>query len=1426
MSSSLLSTATPDPGLPTVAIADGGPLLLPADQPQNLVEVLLHTAHRYPQTGMFHLQGGKRTDFQSYPALLDDAAQILGGLRASGLSPGKPVLFQFVNNRSFMACFWACVLGGFVPVPMSISPTYEQPHNILSKFTNTWKMLDRPLTVADDPLIPRLTAFAARESLEGFETRSIATLRAHPAADQWYPSRPGDPALFLLTSGSTGKPKAVVQTHGNLVAWVASTIQACRFSSEDISLNWMPLDHVGALVMCHLRDLAIGAKQFHAPTELVLRQPLTWLDWIDQHRATFTWAPNFAFGLINEHAEEIKQGHWDLSSMRFLLNGGEAIVSRTARRFLELLRVHGLPDTAMHPAWGMSETCSAATYSKHFSLASSSDQDVFVAVGSPIPGLSLRVVDSQDSPVPEGGIGRLQIRGISVTPGYYNNPEENRRAFTHDGWFNTGDLATITSGSVTITGRDKDVIIINGVNFYSHEIEGVVEELEGISASFTAACAVRIPDEDTDRVAVFFSPAPDAWGRQAELVNAIRAAVASKIGVVPDFIVPVAPDDIPKTSIGKIQRSQLRQLFEQGGFAEALRPRTGTPAALYHQVWKASPLPEAADLPAGSRFLVFQDPAGLGNELVLRLQAAGHECIGVSRGTHFARPAPRRFQINPAETENYTRLFAAISRESPPCTHLVFAWAYSPSPEANDWPAVATAQADAALPLLRLSRAWPAANGARSRWFIVTHRMQATDSEEIDFARSPLMGLVRTLPRELEGIDLVSVDFDRLDPANHVSTMLAILADPLPVSEVAVRNDRVLIPSLEPLISPQDNRTAAAFRPGGTYVISGGLGGIGRALARYLGHRYRARLLLLGQTPLVENAVSHSDQDLERLAAYEEISSSGGEAIYEWGDISDPEFVRIAVERALNRWPGSLDGIIHLAGLYHEAVLAQESDTEYLRLLRPKLGGALALHAVARSYPESLFLHFSSVLAYFGAFGVGAYAAANAGLDAFAKYQHLQGVQGLSTAWSLWSDTGMGRQGNSEAMRIQGYLTLEVSRAIDLLEEALRIGCPGTIAGLDPSHAALAGRHDRATSKKTAGIPGSAAYVAPHNELEAKLALWWQDLLGIPRVGVNDNFFELGGRSLLAAQLFSRIEKELSRSLPIASLFTHPTIAKLADVLAEDDSIAACYALAIQSNGSLPPFFCIPGVGSDAITFQELSQALGSSQPFYGLQARGLDATPIEGELCDVPAIAAGFVAAIRRVQPEGPYYIGGHCFGSLLAWELARQLTARGHRIGRLVLLDPTVSNVLTDNTLGRERLLYHWQKLRRTSLRDWGRFLVEKLRNYSRTAIARQRVSRSFEMAQSIHSRYELGSFSGPVTIFLADDSFFALAPERDPRRYYEKIAEDGVEYIHIPGNHHSILHGQDVVHLAEQLRSCLAEAQAGHPNITHPAQDTTAN
>jgi len=546
-----------------LAVSYGGPLKRSSHDPTVLAQVLKQAA--MTDKGLVYIQPDHSEGFQSYQDLLLDAQKILSRLKKLGLQPQDKVVFQIESTQDFLCAFWSCVLGGFVPVPVThIAYTPAQTYKTVSKLRHTLQMLEQPLLLTDASFATQIPHLPELLEIGRFPVATVDELRNGQPDYTEYDSQPDDIAVMMLTSGSTGKPKGVLLSHRNLLSQTMASVHQNGFTREDINLNWIPIDHVAGLIYFHIRAVYLAQQEIHLPFQLFLQKPLIWLDLIERFQVTITFGPNFAYGLINDHTETIKQRHWDLSSIKFFLNGAETIVAKTARRFLQLLAPHQLAHTALRPSWGMAEVSSGVTFSDNFSLDSTTDDDLFVEVGAPIPGVDLRIVDEQNQVIEEGQIGLLQVKGLTVMSGYYQNPPANQEAFTEDGWFNTGDLGFIREGRLTITGRQKDIIIICGNNYYCHDIEAAVEEIEGVHVSYTAACAIRKTGSNTDQLAIFFS-ATEANDKK-QLIHQIREIVIKKIGLNPDYLIPVKQEIIPKTAIGKIQRQQLKKRFEDGEF--------------------------------------------------------------------------------------------------------------------------------------------------------------------------------------------------------------------------------------------------------------------------------------------------------------------------------------------------------------------------------------------------------------------------------------------------------------------------------------------------------------------------------------------------------------------------------------------------------------------------------------------------------------------------------------------------------------------------------------------------------------------------------------------------------------------------------------------------------------------------------------------
>jgi amino acid adenylation domain-containing protein len=330
-------------------------------------------------------------------------------------------------------------------------------------------------------------------------------------------------------------------------------------------------------------------------------------------------------------------------------------------------------------------------------------------------------------------------------------------------------------------------------------------------------------------------------------------------------------------------------------------------------------------------------------------------------------------------------------------------------------------------------------------------------------------------------------------------------------------------------------------------------------------------------------------------------------------------------------------------------------------------------------------------------------------------------------------------------------------------------------------------------------------YVPPRTEVEASLAQIWEDVLDKKPVGIQDNFFDLGGHSLLAARLMQRLEQEFGKRIPLTALLAAPTIQQLAGLLRQEEIEGSWSSLVpIQAQGSKPPFFCVHGVGGNVVGFRDLARHLGEDQPFYALQPQGLD-----GRcecLTNIPEMAQRYLEEIRKVQPEGPYRIGGYSFGGLVAYEMAQMLAARGEEVSLLALFD-TYPGRMAPRRAGlksllslplREQLSFAWKKgsfvLGTLGKRLELQFLPRALRN------VRQACARAA-------AEYRIQPYRSRITLFRVREK--SVDTLHDPYAIWWDLAAGGIDLREIDGDHLSLLKEPQVGLLARELSDCLRDA-----------------
>ncbi|HEU0078373.1 MAG TPA: AMP-binding protein, partial [Longimicrobiaceae bacterium] len=530
------------------SIVDGPPLTLPPGAPETLAEVLRRVSEEAHPGDVVRVGKAEGEVVLDYAGVRSRAERILGGLRARGAEPGDRIVLQVEAAEEFVCALWACILGGFTAVPAGV-PAPDGGGQAALRLRDLWTTLDAPRVLAGTGL-----GRPVRDLLGGAAcVAEVAELAEHAPDPLWHPSPPEAVALLLLSSGTTGRPKLIRRTHLNLLRICQATIAAAGLAGRRITfLNWLPLDHNAALT-ASLTLLASGARQVHLRTADVLEDPERWLDALHRFRVSHTGGTNYSLGLINGRLATAGKRDWDFSGVERITVTAEPVVARTVRVFLEHMAPYGLRPEALRTSYGMSET-GGITRLTESRLDGDADGDAFMEVGAPFPGISVRVVDAQGRVVPEGREGRIQVAGDTVTPGYDGDPEQTRESFTEDGWFDTGDGGFLRGGSLTITGRDKDVLIVNGLNFQSQEIEAAVDEVRGVERGSTAVCAVRAPGSDSDAAAVFLHTALTGAEERAALRREVRRAVAARFGATVAHVLLVAPGEIPRTSRGKVQR--------------------------------------------------------------------------------------------------------------------------------------------------------------------------------------------------------------------------------------------------------------------------------------------------------------------------------------------------------------------------------------------------------------------------------------------------------------------------------------------------------------------------------------------------------------------------------------------------------------------------------------------------------------------------------------------------------------------------------------------------------------------------------------------------------------------------------------------------------------------------------------------------------
>lgn len=519
----------------------------------------------------------------SYKMLSDEVLKISEYLKTCGVEKGTEIIIYLDSTERQIISFWACLLNGMIPVIFPINKKDIAANlKLVSYLFNNFK---KPCIFMDENMIDLMSeyfeyTFIQNNILNYDEINCFCKVVDYVRPDV----RPDDIAMLQYSSGSTGMPKGIILTHRNVVTNLIDMDTRLQFTDEEKQLSWLPLNHNLGLIGFHILPACKFINHCIMDTVCFIKDPIVWMKVASKYKATVIVSPNFGFKHFVNICEMEKVVELDLSCVRYIICGGEPVSFEITERFINLLSTSGMSNDVLYPAYGMAEStlcislpgleneCEFISISRNnlsigqkVSTEFTDHEEVLTLalLGRPLDTTLVRICDYDGKILEDGYLGVIQVKGGSITQGYYKNEEQNQSSFTGDKWFITKDIGFIHEGKLVISGRMTDMIIINGVNYFPQDIEAIFEEIDKFSKKDIVVCGVDNKEEYTQSLVVFCKNIDES------LFEEITVLINLKTGLIVSDVIKI--EEIPITSSGKVQRSVLKDMYERGMFTSLYR---------------------------------------------------------------------------------------------------------------------------------------------------------------------------------------------------------------------------------------------------------------------------------------------------------------------------------------------------------------------------------------------------------------------------------------------------------------------------------------------------------------------------------------------------------------------------------------------------------------------------------------------------------------------------------------------------------------------------------------------------------------------------------------------------------------------------------------------------------------------------------------
>lgn len=493
--------------------------------------------------------------------------------RSSGLQRGDVVVIMLRHSPNLFYSYLGAILAGAVPTFMPFPNPRQDAARFWLDHRALFERLKPRIVVSDDERSANIFSLWGVEVLltSHFEDGGFS---CGANDDMPYPDG-GSVACLQHSSGTTALKKGVALSHRSIIGQVDAYSDAIGLTSDDVIASWLPFYHDMGFIACFMTALLTGVKLVALDAFEWVIKPHLLLDDIERYRATLCWLPNFAFSHIANMAP--RTAKWDLTSMRAFINCSEPCKPHTFERFTERFAASGVTAEMLQVCYAMAENVFAVTQTEIGRQPSviEADEHSFgrgtvvpavdhnsgvrlLSCGKPVNGVRVRIIDVDGTEISDGNIGEITVQSPFLFSGYYALPEKTAEKL-HDGWYRTGDLGFILNGELYVTGRADDLLLLNGRNYYAHEIEDIVNGIEGVVPG--RAVAFTIEDPRTDAAGLVLLAECSDECSAAEVGRRVRSTLSDRLGLALYAFEAVPRASLVKSTSGKISRAKNKELY-------------------------------------------------------------------------------------------------------------------------------------------------------------------------------------------------------------------------------------------------------------------------------------------------------------------------------------------------------------------------------------------------------------------------------------------------------------------------------------------------------------------------------------------------------------------------------------------------------------------------------------------------------------------------------------------------------------------------------------------------------------------------------------------------------------------------------------------------------------------------------------------------